>query len=71
MFQDATRENLLPIAVSIAEACRMSGLGRTTIFAEIKVGRLRAVKAGGRTLIRLTDLRNYLDSLPTAGTKAA
>lgn len=38
-----------PLALSIAEACKASGLGRTTIFAAIKAGQLSAVKAGGRT----------------------
>lgn len=59
-----------PFALSVAEACRLSGLGRTTIFAAIKEGRLRAVKAGGRTLIRPEALRAFLDGLPNAG-KAA
>ncbi len=67
-FEDSA---LPPLALSIAEACKASGLGRTTIFAAIKAGQLRAIKAGGRTLIKLEDLRAFLDGLPAAGGRAA
>lgn len=39
------------IAFSIREACQASSLGRTTIYAHIAAGRLRAVRIGGRTVI--------------------
>ena len=39
------------IALSIREACAASSLGRTTIYALINSGALRAVRVGGRTLI--------------------
>ncbi len=39
------------IAYSIKEACRVSSLGRTTIYAHIAAGRLRANRIGGRTII--------------------
>lgn len=39
------------IAYSIKEACRVSSLGRTTIYAHIAAGRLRARRIGGRTVI--------------------
>lgn len=39
------------LAYSIKEACEVSSLGRTTIYALIKAGRLQCVKVGGRTLI--------------------
>lgn len=39
------------IAYSIAEACKASSLGRTTIYAHITAGRLRAIRVGGRTVI--------------------
>jgi hypothetical protein len=40
-----------PPAYSIAELVRIGPLSRSTIYAEIVAGRLRAVKAGRRTLI--------------------
>jgi excisionase family DNA binding protein len=39
------------LTYSIKEACEVSSLGRTTIYAHIKAGRLPCVKVGGRTLI--------------------
>jgi excisionase family DNA binding protein len=53
-------------AYSVAEAGRKASVGRTTIYAEIKAGRLRAVKVGRRTLVLAEDLQNWLSSLPQA-----
>jgi excisionase family DNA binding protein len=47
---------LLPLAVSIREACRLSGLGRTKIYELISDGRLTPVKIDRRTLIPFDDL---------------
>lgn len=41
----------LKLAYSIKEACKVSSLGRTTIYSHISSGRLKMVKIGGRTLI--------------------
>ena len=41
-------------------------LGRTTLYAEAKGGRLRLTKCGGRTLILADDARAFLDSLREA-----
>ena len=52
------------LAYSIPEASTVSGTGRTSIYEEIKAGRLRAVKRGRRTLILVDDLRAWMESLP-------
>lgn len=39
------------LAYSIKEACKVSSLGRTTIYGHISSGRLKKIKVGGRTLI--------------------
>lgn len=39
------------LAYSINEACAATSLGRTSIYAYIASGRLRAVRVGGRTVI--------------------
>jgi len=53
-------------AYSIAELSKLTGLGRTLVFAEIKSGRLIARKAGRRTIILRSDLESWLASLPAA-----
>jgi len=58
-------ENLLSHAIESLPA--KTGLGRTFIFGEIRLGRLKAVKAGRRTLVRDQDLRAYLEALPVRG----
>ena len=39
------------LAYSIKEACLATSLSRSTVYAHILAGRLRAVRVGGRTLI--------------------
>lgn len=39
------------LGYSIREACQASSLGRTTLYAHIAAGRLRANRVGGRTII--------------------
>lgn len=60
----ATREAAL--AYGIAEACRVSGLGRTLIYRLIAQGKIEARACGGRTLIPADSLRSFLASLPAA-----
>jgi excisionase family DNA binding protein len=47
----STKHEPPKIGYSIREACRASSLGRTTIYAHISAGRLRATRVGGRTII--------------------
>ena len=53
-----------PDVYSIDGFGRAFGFGRSFIYEEIGAGRLRAVKAGRKTLIRRTDALAYIDSLP-------
>lgn len=50
-----------PLAYSIKEACAASSLGRTSIYAHIAAGRLRAVRIGGRTIIPADSLHALLN----------
>ncbi len=54
------------IARTIADAARVSGLGRTTLYNLIGSGKIEAVKAGGKTLVLDKSLRGYVESLPKA-----
>jgi excisionase family DNA binding protein len=56
-----------PLAFRIAEICRTTGLGRTTIYAAIASGRLTARKWGRTTIVLASDLRQFLQDLPTTG----
>ena len=53
-----------PLGHSINAAAIRAGVGRSTVYAAINAGALRARKAGRRTLILDADLKTWLDSLP-------
>ena len=57
----STNPDLPRIGFSIKEACQVSSLGRTTIYAHIASGRLRAVRVGGRTIIPADSLRALVE----------
>jgi excisionase family DNA binding protein len=52
------------LAYTITEAVQLSGIGRTKLYEALTSGKLKAVKAGRRTLIFPDDLRQWLASLP-------
>jgi excisionase family DNA binding protein len=54
------------IAYRIFEVCKVSSVGRTTIYAAIKSGDLKIRKIGRRTIITADDLKTWLNSRPTA-----
>lgn len=53
------------LAYTIAEACTLTRTGKTALYEAIKTGELRAVKRGRRTLVLPTDLREWIEKLPT------
>jgi excisionase family DNA binding protein len=53
-----------PIAVTIPEAVKLSGMSRTALYEALKKQDITARKAGRRTLISFADLQAYLASLP-------
>jgi hypothetical protein len=62
---------LTPFAVSIADAVRIVGLGRTSLYAAISAGKLKTRKSGRRTLIETTVLRQFIAALPESGSQIA
>jgi len=58
-----------PIAVSVQGAADLSGLGRTLIYEQIKLGKLPTRKCGSRTLILLEDLKQFIAGLPSPQTE--
>jgi excisionase family DNA binding protein len=57
-------QRLTARAFSITDFCHLYGIGRTTAYAEIAAGRLRAVKVGHRTLIPSDAAEGWLALLP-------
>jgi Helix-turn-helix domain len=51
-------------ALSIPEVCAATGLGRDSVYAAIRTGRLIARKYGRRTVVLDNDMRAFLEALP-------
>jgi len=58
-----------PLLLSIADAKRVAGLGRTKLYDLIGSGDVVAKKAGRRTLVCAASLRGYVESLPAVEPK--
>ena len=54
-----------PLAVTIPDAVKATGMSRSALYEALKRGDLTALKAGRRTLISFADLEAYLAKLPT------
>lgn len=62
---------LTPLSVSIPEAAKLTGVGRSSIYVAIKAGTLPIRKIGRRTVIETGALQNWLASMPTKANVAA
>jgi excisionase family DNA binding protein len=51
-------------AMSVGEAAKAAGIGRTMLFEEIRKGRITARKVGRRTIIMVDELDAWLKALP-------
>ncbi len=60
-----------PLAYAPKQAAQVIGIGLTALYAEIKTGRIKPRKFGRRTLISASDLRDWLESLPSSKREAA
>jgi hypothetical protein len=56
----------MKIAVTLAEATHLSGIGRSSLYKLFLEGKLKPRKSGRRTLILLDDLKRHLENLPAA-----
>lgn len=56
---------MTPLAVTIPEAVRATGLSRSRIYEALRRNELIGLKAGRRTLIPFADLEAYVAGLPT------
>lgn len=48
------------LAYSIREFCQATSIARSTVYAHIAAGRLRATRIGGRTIITADEARRFL-----------
>ena len=60
-----TKDTYTPakLAYSLTELTNLLGLGRSTLYNEVKAGRLRLSKIGTRSIILADDLAEYLETL--------
>lgn len=56
-------QNQQPLAVGPAEAARLLGISRTSLYRAIGAGDLKPAKAGRRTLLTVASLQAYLAKL--------
>jgi len=61
--------NLMKAAYSVNEALEILPLKRTSLYAAIKQGKLRATKFGNKTLFLAPDIAEFLAALPVIGAK--
>ena len=54
-------KHLPKLAYSVKEACLVSSLGKTTIYARIAAGHLKVVRIGGRTVIPAESLHALIN----------
>jgi excisionase family DNA binding protein len=55
------------LGLTIEEAVRLSGIGRSKLYEAIRDGLLQARKFGRRTIILQEDLQQFLAALPKGG----
>lgn len=53
-------EEITPIAVTIPQAVKISGIGRTTLYSLAKEKKLALRKVRGRTLVLVEDLHRLI-----------
>ena len=51
---------LKPVAVPVREACRIAGIGRSSLYKLMRVGALESIAIGRRRLILLASLEKVL-----------
>ena len=54
-----------PLAYRISDACRVAGIGKTSLYALAAAGKLRLIRVAGRTLVPADDLRALIASAPS------
>jgi hypothetical protein len=58
------------LSLSVAELCAASSVGKSTIYDEIRAGKLIARKIKGRTVVLTHDAQSWLAARPVMGATA-
>jgi excisionase family DNA binding protein len=58
----AERPEVQRITLNVSEAALVSGVGKSSLYAEMEAKRLPYIKVGRRRLIRIDALKAWLDS---------
>jgi len=63
---EKSKPGLAPLGYGPNDIPRMTGgtISRTRVFDDIKTGKLKAKKAGKRTIITAEEAKRYIDALP-------
>ena len=59
-------ERTTPAVYTIAEACAVARIGRSTLYRHIRVGDLRAIKIGSRTCVPIDEFYRWLNAMPSS-----
>lgn len=52
------------VMLSVNDFCASAGIGRSTFYEEIKIGRIKVKKCGKRTLVPISELEDWPRRLP-------
>ena len=55
-----------PLALSINDTAKLLGVGRSSVYALLKTGKLDAIKIGRRTLLTTDSIKRLARPRPTA-----
>lgn len=56
----AAANQLMPLAVRVREACRLTGIGRSKLYELIAAGEIEIVKVGAMTIVPVSSLTSFL-----------
>jgi predicted DNA-binding transcriptional regulator AlpA len=59
--------NTYPLASRVREFCDAVGIGKSKFYEEVRAGRIRLRKLGGRSVVAVDDARAYIENAPLAG----
>jgi excisionase family DNA binding protein len=57
----STIKNTPNMLVSVAEAARILGIGRTNLYNRINSREIEAIRIGGRRLVKLASIEAFID----------